>query len=209
VQGESRSVRTLAHAKSIDDSLRGYLVLIQSLSTQAKYQEQVDTSLEVLEKLDERVPPKPRAFHNRRFFERTKRLLQDKSDEEILALPKMQNEHKAAAIQVMSDMMMTLDQLGRFDLITFLICRMIWLTFEFGLAPYSALAFALASQLFVASQSDVTTGCRFAKLSVALLEILDAGRTRARVFLHSGFALHWREPLSIIVDCWIDAHKQG
>jgi hypothetical protein len=27
--------------------------------------------------------------------------------------------------------------------------------------------------------------------------------------MHSGFALHWREPLSIIVDYWIDAHERG
>jgi hypothetical protein len=122
----------------------------------------------------------------------------------------MQDAHKAAAIQVMADSMMTLDQVGRWDIITWFICRMIRLTFDFGLAPYSALAFALAAQLFVASdQNDVEAGCRFAKLSMELLQKQDCGRTSARVSLHSGFALHWREPLSIIVDYWIDGHQRG
>ena len=120
----------------------------------------------------------------------------------------MQNEHKAAAIQVMCDMMFPVDQMGRWNLITFLICRMLRITFEHGLAPYSALAFALASQLFVASQNDIDSGCRFAKLSVDMLKKVDDS-CAARVFMHSGFALHWREPLSIIVDYWIDAHERG
>ncbi len=200
--------QVLAHAKSIDESLRAHMVLIQSLSAQAKYDEFVNMSLELLDKLGEHIPPKPNTFITKRVFGRTQNLLQSKTDQEILSLPKMQNQHKAAAIQVMCDMMFPVDQIGRWNLITFLICRMLRITFEHGLAPYSALAFALASQLFVASQNDIDSGCRFAKLSVDMLKKVDDS-CAARVFMHSGFALHWREPLSIIVDYWIDAHERG
>jgi len=207
-QGAVREV--LAHAKSIDDSLKAYLVLTQSLSAQAKYPELVDTSLKLLGKLGEEIPSKPNSLFTKLVFGKTKRLLQVKSDEDILALSKMQDNCKAAAIQVMSEMMMTVDQMGRGNFLIVLICRMIQLTFAYGLAPYSALmAFALTSQLYVSSRNDVDAGFRFARLSIALLEKLDASHTSARVLLHSGFALHWREPLSITVDYWIDAHRRG
>ena len=198
----------LSHTNSIDESLRVHMVLIQSLSAQAKYDEFVNMSLEVLGKLGEHIPPKPNTSIANKTFGLTKNLLLSKTDEEMLSLPKMQNEHKAAAIQVMCDMMFPVDQMGRWNLITFLICRMLLLTFAHGLAPYSALAFALASQLCVASQNDVDSGCRFAKLSVDMLEKVD-GSCAAKVFMHSGFALHWREPLSIIVEYWIDAYERG
>jgi predicted ATPase len=121
----------------------------------------------------------------------------------------MLNVHKAAAIQVMSEMMMVLDQIGSTDVEMLLICRMVQITFEYGLAPYSALAFAMTSQLYVASRDDVDAGFRFARLSVALLEKLDARQTSAKVLLYSQFAMHWREPLSITVDQWIDGYHRG
>ena len=55
----------LPTAKSIDESLRAHMVLIQSLSAQAKYDEFVDMSLEVLEQARGTYTTKAQHFHHK------------------------------------------------------------------------------------------------------------------------------------------------
>lgn len=199
----------LEHAKSIDDSLRSYFVQTKSLTAEAKYQELVDTSLEILDKLGEKIPSKPNIFQTRREFARTKKMLKDISDEEILALPKMRNKRKAVALQVMTETIMTLDQMEKSNLSSVITCRMIELTFQNGLAPYGPLAFAITSQLYISQHNDLESSLRFARLAMALMDEMDAGHVDARVMFNFSFVLHWREPLSITVDYWLDAYKRG
>ena len=205
---EAAALEVLEHAESIDDSIEAYMVLTQSLSAQANYHAMIDTSLRVLDKLGVRIPRKPTMLYTRSAFASTKRMLKAKSDKDIISLSKMENKRKAAALHVASEMMMIVSNIERCNLSIVLPCRMIHLTFEYGLAQYSALAFALTSQMYLA-KNEVDAAFRCARLSVTLLEDRDAARTSSRVCVHAGFALHWREPLSIAVDFWIDAHRRG
>lgn len=89
----------LAHAKSVDDSMRVHPMWTPwCLAAKAKYQEQVSTSLEVLKQLGEVLPLNPGSFQMRRVLERTKHKLKTTSNEEILALPIMEDDCKVATM---------------------------------------------------------------------------------------------------------------
>jgi hypothetical protein len=102
-----------------------------------------------------------------------------------------------------------LDQMEKSNLSSVITCRMIELTFQNGLAPYGPLAFAITSQLYISQHNDLESSLRFARLAMALMDEMDAGHVDARVMFNFSFVLHWREPLSITVDYWLDAYKRG
>jgi predicted ATPase len=108
----------------------------------------------------------------------------------------MQNQH-------------TVDALEMHNIGSNVVCRMIDLTFQYGLAPHSALSFALIAQLYVSRRNDVESGFRFAQLSVSLLKRLDAAQLSPRVCLYANMALHWRQPLSFMVDDQIEGYQSG
>lgn len=199
----------ISHARSIDHSIRVYVVWMQCLAAQTKYRKQINTALDVLERLGETINSNPGWFQTRRVLEKTKRQIQLHSDEDILRLPLMKDQHKIAAIQVLSEIILTVDTLGMHNLTSTLICRITALTFQYGLAPYSALGFAMVAQLNVSKKHDIDSGFRFAQLAVSLAERFNDPQLSSRVYLHSGIVLHWRQPLSMTVDYWIDAHKEG
>lgn len=121
----------------------------------------------------------------------------------------MVNQHKIAAVQVLCEMKVVVDNLGMYNLTSHVISRVIDLTLQYGLAPYSALGFALASHIYVSENNDIDSGFRFARIAASLVDVLHAPRLQSRVLLYSGFAFHWRRPLSNTLDYWIDAYQKG
>jgi predicted ATPase len=201
--------QVLKNAKSVDDRIRVYLVSLQNYSGQDQYQELVDTALKFLDELGEGIAAKPSLFRVHRKYMQTKRKLAAMSDEDIQALPLMSNERKAMAVQVLCEMLITADTEKPMQLVVMASLRSIELTLEYGLAPYSALAFTIIGGLFAMLYSGIKLGCRLSRLATSVLQALDDNETAGRVMVYQCALGHWTEPLGNCTDRCIQGHQLG
>ena len=200
----------LQNAKSVDDRIRVYLVSLQNYSGQDQYQELVDTAVKFLDELGEGIPAKPSRLQVLRAYLRTKRKLAAMSDENILALPLMTDERKAVAVHVLCEMLITADNEKPILLIAMATLRSIELTLEYGLAPYSALAFTMIGVMFASSSfAGIKLGCRLSRLATSILQVLGDNETAGRVMVYQIALGHWAEPLSGCTDKCIHGHQLG
>ena len=200
----------LQNAKSVDDRIRAYLVSLQNYSGQDQYQELVDTAVKFLDELGEGIPANPSRLQVLRTYLRTKRKLAAMSDEDILALPLMTDKRKAVAVHVLCEMLITADNEKPILLLAMATLRSIELTLEYGLAPYSALAFTMIGVMFASSShSGIKLGCRLSMLATSILQALGDNETAGRVMVYQIALRHWTEPLGGCTDKCIQGHQLG
>jgi predicted ATPase len=209
---EGAVMQVLGHAMIVDDRIRVYLARIQGYCAQAKFKELVKTSLYVLLELGEDIPLKPSAFYKKRALDRVKKKFRaiPGGTDSLLKRRKTTDRRKTAAIHILSEMVTSAVQLGWHNLTCVLISRMLLLTLDVGLAPHSALACAINAQLFVSERMDVDIAFQMAKLALNLVHHRpDAAKTRSGAMLYSYNNFHWREPLSMITDRYIETFQVG
>lgn len=131
------------------------------------------------------------------------------SDKDILALPLMSNERKATAVHVLCEMLITADNKKPILLVAMAALRSIELTLEYGLAPYSALAFTMIGVMFASSYSGIKLGCRLSRLATSVLQALGDNETAGRVMVYQCVLEHWTEPLGSCADRCIQSHQLG
>ncbi|CAB9499893.1 Protein tyrosine kinase [Seminavis robusta] len=189
-----------------------FITMMQILNAQANNEEVVDFGLEALRALGEKIPKQK---------SKMKKLLGEKNvlkrkawisctDEDVLALPLMKNNRKAACIQVMQSMLIPLVHMSMKDLATRILKRMMTLTLQFGLTKWAPEAFAIAGADLVARKDDISQGYRLGKLAVALVDRLQAKSEQVKVsFWTAAFTFWWKEPLPRCLDMNIDGYKSG
>lgn len=193
-----------------DHKVPCYITMMQVLNAEAKNEEAVVFGLGALKALGEAIPKKLNKFDSA--FEKSKgsKTWISCKDEDVLSLPLMKNERKAACIQVMQCMLTPLTHLSKSDLCTRILKRMMTLTLKYGLTEWAPEAFAIAGADLVARKDDLDQGYRLGKLALALIDRLQAKSVRGRVcWWTTIFTFWWKEPLTNCLDICIDGYRCG
>ena len=208
---ESVAATVLEHSRTTTDRLRAYYTILQSSLSQAKYDVNIDTSWQLLRELGQSdFPDDPSERVTRKTFERAKRKLQSKTDDELLAMAETQDAHNAAAIKVMCEMDINCHHLGRKQLGLFALSRAAELTLDYGLTKDAPRIFGALGQ-WCSCDNDVEMAYRCSKISLALLNRFGerAARISSPVIFSNLSICHWREPISILVDQSLVGYKAG
>uniref|UniRef100_A0A7S4SGN1 Uncharacterized protein n=1 Tax=Ditylum brightwellii TaxID=49249 RepID=A0A7S4SGN1_9STRA len=174
----------LANAKCLDDKLGAYFTLVTSLNAQGKTRESIKVGLYVLSSLGEPMPAHlDMEAAGIIELKKTKHILEGKTDNEILTLKALGNNHKIAAMRLMYGL-----ALGCFfdrrDIYVWLISKMVQISISDGICKESAFAFATFGALMATVDVilDVNSASRIGKLSLRLLQILQAEEYTAGIY---------------------------
>mmetsp|Transcript_13736 Transcript_13736/g.19202 ORF Transcript_13736/g.19202 Transcript_13736/m.19202 type:complete len:531 (-) Transcript_13736:1044-2636(-) len=117
----------LSNTRTLRDKIRAYSTMLISLSARHKFKELFEVGFSVLEKLGEKFPAKsslPRVLSE---AVKTKWLLRNKTDDDILNLPDMCEPDKLDAMSILNIMCTSIFR-GRRDMFPFVSFRMVQLT---------------------------------------------------------------------------------
>lgn len=133
----------LSHARTLDDSLIAKSTQLYALGSRNRQTEAIQIGLETLHSLGEHFQPnEPSTLRMIWGFRHTRKLLQGKSDDDILHLKKMKDSKKLAAMRIMNHVILYLVFLKP-KLGALMAMRMVRLTIQHGLCTLSSVAFTL------------------------------------------------------------------
>jgi len=201
-------------ARSFDDKLRAYFTFIEALGAQGKLSEALEVGLYVLSQLGESISMTSNT--NSILTEevtKTGKMLEGKTDAEILALKEMDNFQKIAAMRFL----VTLSAYAYFanqDLSALLSCRMIQMTLIYGVCKHSAIGFVAYGSLLSCAYNDISGGYRFGQLSITLLKKFKAAEHMARIIhiscsMINSYVEHHHASLQAIKEAHTTAMKCG
>jgi predicted ATPase len=183
----------ILNGSSVQDRIPGYLALASSLSAQGKNVEATDVCHLALLSLGERMPRNPSILHVLSEILRLRRALSALSDDEILALPRMSNTKKLAAMQLLDRIAIQVSMnYGEKNMFVLASHRMAHLSCKYGLNSKSPLGFAFYASILAFGNRG--QAFRYGELSLKLIDLLASREceSRALTILH-GLVFHWRD----------------
>ena len=203
------SETVLKNSKTIEDSIQVRLVDLEHRFTQQTHEEHVAASLSVLTLLGEKIPENPANLYKQWTFRQTKLKVLALTDEDVRALPVMNNKKIEAAVQILASLAQPAYNIGNHNLSTVCVCRAVQLTVKHGIAPHSPFAMSWLSTMAISEQDDVDAAYRFCKMLTPMHEILTSLEPNGRDTAISVSVVQWREPLSHVLEMSIKGHRDG
>lgn len=158
---------TLRHARVLKDKHQAYMTQIYALSSQRQQHKAVEIGIEVLRGLGERMPRKVRLFNVMTEYHCVKKLLNGKSDEQILRMDKMVDESKLKVLLILNAMLLPA-MMERPDLAPLVLLKTLKITLQHGLSVLASISFAAYSVFCL--NVNLAEANRFARLGLILLE---------------------------------------
>jgi len=165
-------------------------------TTRLQYRKAIETAVRALALLGENIPGRPSQLQVLAELARTKLALVGKHPDDMLALPRMTNPQKLAAMRIL--MLATApayfeDQ----NLLPLLALRMVRLSARFGNAAHSAYGYVMYGLVHCGVLNDMPGGLAYGQLALKAIELFDARDIRGRIsMVLGGFILHWNGRLS-------------
>jgi predicted ATPase/class 3 adenylate cyclase len=170
--------------------------LVLAYTTRLQYRKAIETAVSALTLLGENIPERPSQVQVLAELVRTKLALAGKQPEDMLALPRMTNPQKLAAMRIL--MLATApayfeDQ----NLLPLLALRMVRLSARYGNAAHSAYGYVMYGLVHCGVLNDMPGGLAYGQLALKAIELFDARDIRGRIsMVLGGFILHWNGRLS-------------
>ena len=170
--------------------------LVLAHTTRLQYRKAIDTAVRALALLGENIPGRPSQLQVLAELARAKLALTGKRPDEMLALPRMNNPQKLAAMRIL--MLATApayfeDQ----NLLPLLALRMVRLSARYGNAAHSAYGYVMYGLVLCGVLNDMPRGLAFGRLALKAIDLFDARDIRGRVLMVlGGFILHWNGRLT-------------
>ena len=204
------AMETLTKAVCLQDKIRVYFALSNSLASQGKMLDAIDFGLGVLEQLGEPLPPNLDDDEViAKYVMDTSVMMQGVEASDILQKPAMQDEAKQTAMQFLSTMSMHA-YLGRPRACPVIAARMVQLTLLGGLCKESAYAFSVFGAVLSRSPEGVSQGYRLSKIATSLTEQGGNDGYIARVYLTAyGLVNCFVEPLQACEESLRYAYEAG
>jgi GAF domain-containing protein len=165
-------------------------------TTRLQYRRAIDAAVRALTLLGENVPGRPSQVQVLTELARTKLSLAGKQPDEMLALPRMEDPRKLAAMRIL--MLATApayfeDQ----NLLPLLALRMVRLSARYGNAAHSAYGYVMYGLVLCGVLNDMPRGLAFGRLALKASDLFDARDIRGRILMVlGGFILHWNGRLT-------------
>jgi predicted ATPase/class 3 adenylate cyclase len=170
--------------------------LVLAHTTRLQYRKAIETAVRALALLGENIPGRPSQLQVLAELARTKLALVAKQPDDMLALPRMTNPQKLAAMRIL--MLATApayfeDQ----NLLPLLALRMVRLSARYGNAAHSAYGYVMYGLVHCGVLNDMPGGLAYGQLALKAIELFDARDIRGRIsMVLGGFILHWNGRLS-------------
>ena len=199
----------LLEGKTIIDKIPVYALRINAYKAANKLDEAIDSGLEVLNKLGEKMPrkgPLPRVMID---LLKTKYMLFGKKKEDILKLPEMKNQEKIAALRILNDIASPV-YWARPVILPFVIFRMVQLSLRYGITEISAFGFATYGLLMCGVLGNMSEGYRFGQIGLALNEKFKAKKWLSQIYTPI-YALinHWSEHIHKSLEPFLYSYRVG
>ena len=135
--------------------------------------------------------------------------LRSRRPEALLQLPRMQNEQKRAAMEMLLEMAPAAYFASEL-LLPSIAMRMVQLSLSYGNAPASAYGYALFGIVHSAVLHDPRRGLAYGDLARRAVSALNARELDGRVFMiYAGFLLHWTAPLRRTLPIYLDGAERA
>ncbi|MGN6343071.1 MAG: adenylate/guanylate cyclase domain-containing protein [Ginsengibacter sp.] len=186
----------LKHNKSLIDSVKGHEIVIKKLIAQNQHFDAVKEGLEILRKMNIRLPLKPGKFRVLIELVKVKLLLQNKTAEYYDQLPEMKDPEKNAAMRILSDIS-SASFFAVPDLVPLLAFKMIRLTMKYGLSKKSPFSFAAYGYIQSVFLNQIDKGIRFGEIALQLAKKIHADELIASIIATNNlFLVHRRVPIT-------------
>jgi predicted ATPase/class 3 adenylate cyclase/GAF domain-containing protein len=195
-EAESLAEQLLARTELPLERVEVLEQLVLAHTTRLQYRKAIDTAVRALALLGENIPGRPSQLQVLAELARTKLALAGKQPDQMLALPRMNNPQKLAAMRIL--MLATApayfeDQ----NLLPLLALRMVRLSARHGNAAHSAYGYVMYGLVLCGVLNDMRRGLAFGRLALKAVDLFDARDIRGRVLMVlGGFILHWNGPLA-------------
>ncbi|MEM7019702.1 MAG: histidine kinase dimerization/phospho-acceptor domain-containing protein, partial [Pseudomonadota bacterium] len=203
LQGQYRHMEVYAHvvldkAQRMLDKARVYEILIQAFQAQNKYQEAIDSALEILSLLGVRLPSNPTRLNVMQTLLSMRFQLRRYSSERLLGLPAMQDTHYLAAMRILANITATARIVAP-GLGPIVFCKLVELSLRYGNTAESAVGYASYALICAGVWQNLEDSSRFGRVAVRLQQQLQSKSTFAKVnYLVNGILLsdtHMRDTL--------------
>jgi predicted ATPase len=200
----------LDNARSNKDRIRAQTNRMYSLGSRNQLQEAIDVGLYALnEFFGIKFPSKPSVFSMIPELIKTKRILRRFSDDDILALPTMEDPMMLAAMRIMV-LLFNYTLNGRPMLAPLMSMRLVQYSLLHGVSGMSSPAFSTLAMILCLAFNDPNSGIRYGKLGLQFLEAFDAKEWLPRVNCAVyGFCFTYTEPLQDQIQPLLLAHRVG
>jgi histidine kinase len=199
----------LQKATSLLDKVKVYEVKIQACQAQNQLLVAVETALQVLQLLEISFPATPTNLDIQQGLEETALIWQEKSIEDLIDLPIMTDAYKLAAMRILVSV--TSAAYNAIPaLLPLIVFQQVKVSIQYGNSPLSAYSYAFYGSILCALVGDIDAGYRFGKVSLALLEKLDAKEIQVSTsLLVNGIVKHWKELLKEPLKDFISIYNLG
>jgi len=197
------------NARTAEDMVDALLSQIHSYISQGKLQEAVDTSLEGFERLGLSLPGYPTDEDIARTIEETKSLYAGIAVEDLINLPRMTDPNKLAILRIHSKSGPAA-YISRPPYVLLQILSQVSVCIEYGNADESPNAYASYATFLCGLQQEYDEGYRFAKLALALLEVVDSSKILSKTMcMIGGHVWHYRHHLKDTLPYLEEGYQDG
>jgi predicted ATPase len=206
---DERVEAILARAHSIDEKLRAYYVLLDTLGIRRRLDEGINTGTEVLSLIGERLPRRPGMMKVLVELAKTKRAIKGRKSRDLSSLPMIKEARPIATMRILGSIALFAWHSHNNNLLTFVFLRMTRVTLTQGLCKYSPFAFA-AFGMLLGALGDTMQAHEFGTLALQLLSKAKTKDCTCSTQLIVGiFVEHLKKPLSSVAPDLMEAYRVG
>ncbi|AFZ19746.1 AAA family ATPase [Allocoleopsis franciscana] len=208
-QMEKLAEVVLMQAITLLDKIKIYEILIQSLISQNRLLEAIDTGIKILRLLGLQFPEKPKILNIIFSLIRIKLTLFRKNIKDLIDLPDMTDPIALAAMRLMWSISYAA-YLAVPELIPLLAFKMVNLSIKYGNASESASGYAGYGTILCGIIGAIDSGYQLGQLALSLLDKFNAKKLKAKTFLVvNDLIRHWKEHLGETLPALIDSFESG
>jgi len=194
----------LENGKTLGDKVLAHRINVSLLCSLGFYEESIHSVVLVLKQLGVKLPKHPNLFNIFHELSITRRCLNKKSVDEILALPKME-ECRVRSMQILSCIARDV-YLHTRDLVVIICLRMVRLSLQHGICEYSPQGFLMYGLIQV-GMKNFREAYRIGALSLRLSEKLQTSKADVYAFYTS--INHWRNPFVGVEKKLLEGYHNG
>ena len=199
----------MQHAGTPFDRVRAYEIKIISLTTANQPTAAIDLGIDALKDLGVRFPRKTPKFWIALGLIKTKWLLRNKTQADLLNLPEMTDYNKLALARILMRMTEP-TYVESPDFLVIAILKLLVLTLRHGNSAYSAFAYATYGAILTAAFGNFEKGREYADLALKAIQKFKADQLKAKVNLLIGGGIHhWTRPLKEDLDLLMTSYNSG
>ena len=200
----------LVNGKNILEKIKVYHVKIQAAASQMNFQEAIDISFEVLQKLDVNLLKNPSQQDIQTELKTTALLLADWKIEELIKLPEMTEAKPLAAMDILSSIVATAYTTAP-NLMIFIILSMVNLSIKYGHAIASPFSYAGYEALVLSGISqDIEYSNKVGNLAFSVAKKLNVKNANTKTFeVLGGHVIFWKKHLNQTLPILLEGYQCG